>query len=279
MSKGVVLIANNNGRIDYVKQAVFLSQRVNHFLDLPVCIITDSPDYLKNNFDLSTVDKIVDIPYKTTDNKRFYFDGSTTHKTLQFKNQSRALAYFSSPYDNTLVMDTDFIVSNSLLKQCFTSHADLMLYKTAHDLSGFRDMSEFEFISDKSVDFYWATVIYFKKNRKNDVFFDLVNHIEEYWYHYRKVYQINNSMFRNDFAFSIAVHIMNGFYPEGDIVDLLPGKHYYTIDKDILQKINNDYMLFLIEKQGTLGDYIPISTKGLNVHVMNKFSLERCINE
>jgi len=279
MNNGAILVANNNGQIDYVKQAVFLSTRIKKYLDLPTTVITDSPEYLKNKFDVSNIDQILEIPYVNTDNKRFYFDGSTKHKTLMFKNQSRTLAYFMSPYDKTIVLDTDFIVSNSLLKNCFDSPNDLMMYKEAHDLANVRDMHEFSYVSDKGIEFYWATVIYFQKNKKNDIFFDLVSYIEDNWQHYRKVYQISNSMFRNDFAFSIAINIMQNFYPDQSIVTKLPGKHFFTIDKDILYKIHDDYMMFLVEKKDIIGEYTPISTKGLNVHVMNKFSLERCINE
>lgn len=279
MSNGVILIANNNGSIDYVKQAMFLVERIRKFMNVPVSIITDSPIYLKDNFDTSVVDNILTIDYKNTHNKRFYFDGAMAHKLLQFKNHSRSLAYDLSPYDKTIVMDTDFIVSNDSLCRCFESTYDLMMYKDCVDLSGVRDMHEFRYISDKSVDFYWATVVYFEKNEKNSAFFDLVAHIEQEWNHYKKIYQIQNAMFRNDFAFSIAAHIMQGFQRSNDVVKPLPGKHFFTTDKDILWKMHDDYMMFLIEKKDHLGEYTPISTKGLNVHVMNKFSLERCIQE
>lgn len=278
MSKGVVLIANNNGHIDYVKQAIFLSKRIKHYLDLPVSLITDSPNYLKQNYNIDLFDQIIEIDYVSTDNKRFYFDGTIFHKTLMFKNQNRALSYFLSPYSETLVMDTDYIVCSDTLKSCFNLNLDLMLYKKSYDLAGHRDMHEFTYISDKSVDFYWATVLFFRKTEKNDCFFHLINHIEQNWEHYRKVYQISNTMFRNDYAFSIAINIMQGFTNSTDIVAELPGKHYFTIDKDILWKINESKMLFLVEKENHLGEYTPITTNGLDVHVMNKFSLERCIN-
>ena len=36
---------------------------------------------------------------------------------------------------------------------------------------------------------------------------------------------------------------------------------------------------FLVEKQQSAGNYNAISTKGLDVHVMNKFSLNQRIRE
>ena len=40
-----------------------------------------------------------------------------------------------------------------------------------------------------------------------------------------------------------------------------------------------DGIIFLLEKENYLGEYTACKVKGLSTHVMNKFSLERCINE
>ena len=58
MSKGVLLIANNNSQIDYVKQSVYLAKRIQKFLDVPISIITDSPGYLKDCFDFSIFENL-----------------------------------------------------------------------------------------------------------------------------------------------------------------------------------------------------------------------------
>lgn len=277
-TKGALLIARNNGHVDYVKQAVFLAKRIRKYLDIPTSVITDSVDYLKNSFDSSVFDEIIPIDYVQGSNNRLYFDGSLYHKTAPFKNDVRDSVYDLSPYEETLLMDTDYIISNSVLKNCFDSPYNLMLFKDSYDIAKTRNETEFQHISDYSVDFYWATVVFFRKTELNKTFFSLISHIRENWTHYRHVYQINSQLFRNDFAFSIAIHIMNGF-EKGEFAKPLPGKHYYTIDKDVLWQLKDDSMLFLVEKKDYLGEYLPINVKGLNVHVMNKVSLERIINE
>ena len=277
MSKGVLLIARNNGELDYVKQAAFLAKRIKKYLNVPTSVITDSPDYLKDRFGKDLFDQIIKVPYTTTTNKRAFHDGTMFYKAAQFKNDTRHSAYDLSPYDETLLLDTDYIISNSLLKNCFDSQHDFMLYKKSEDIAKVRDEREFDHIADYSIDFYWATVVFFRKTDTNKVFFDLVSHIRENWKHYVRVYQIESPMFRNDFAFSIAVHIMNGFQ-KGDFAHELPGKHLYTIDKDILWEILDHDMLFLVERKNYLGEYTAIKTSGQNIHIMNKFSLERAID-
>jgi hypothetical protein len=66
---------------------------------------------------------------------------------------------------------------------------------------------------------------------------------------------------------------------EGNFALELPGTMTYAIDKDILLKIKDDKLQFLIEKKDYLGEYTAAKTQGLDVHVMNKISLSRCIDE
>jgi len=278
MTKGVFLIARNNGYIDYVKQAVFLARRIKKHLDVPVSVATDSIDYLNSTFGADDFDQLIELDYTEESNMRYFFDGTLSKKTASFKNANRASVYDISPYDETLLMDTDYIISNNLLKSVFTASSDFLIYKKSNDIAKVRDEQEFDKISDTSVDFYWATVIFFRKTSVNKIFFDLVAHIEEEWNHYRRVYQIKSSLFRNDFAFSIAIHIMNGFQ-QGNFAQQLPGSMMYTTDKDILWQLKNNEMMFLVEKKDYLGEYTTLKTTNQNIHVMNKFSLGRMIDK
>jgi hypothetical protein len=278
MSKGVFLIARNNGHIDYVKQAVYLAKRIKKYLGIPVTVATDSIEYLKTTFGVADFDKVIQLEYTAEANLRYYFDGGLSKKTASFKNNNRASVYDLTPYDETLLMDTDYIISNDLLKSCFTLNSDLMLYKKSDDIAKVRDESEFITISNTSVNFYWATVVFFRKTETNTIFFNLVTHIEQEWNHYRRIYQITSSLFRNDFAFSIAIHMMNGFQ-SGNFAQQLPGSMMYTTDRDILWRLKDDKMLFLVEKKDYLGEYTALKTQGQSIHVMNKISLNRIIDQ
>ena len=278
MSKGAVLIARNNGHIDYVKQAVFLARRIKKYLNVPVSVATDSVDYLEEAFGTTDFDKVIKLEYTGESNMRYFFDGTLSKKSASFKNNNRASVYDLTPYDETLLMDTDYIISNDLLKSCFSAKSDFMLYKKSNDIAKVRDEAEFDTISNTSVDFYWATVVYFKRTETNETFFNLIKHIEEEWNHYRRVYQITSGLFRNDFAFSIAIHIMNGFSP-GSFAQQLPGSMLYTTDKDVLQQLKDDKFMFLVEKKDYLGEYTALQTQGQTIHVMNKVSLNRIIDQ
>ena len=279
-SKGAVLIANNNFYLDYVKQAVYAAKSIKKHLDIPVTIITNSQNYLDDNFDASLFDKVIFVEDNKDDsnkNQRIIFDGEYSQKTVFWKNTNRNMAYSLSPYDETLLVDTDFIVNNNSLKNIFDSNNDFMLYKNSYEIANFRNTEEFENVSDTGIDFYWATVVFFRKTPLNEIFFDLIEHIKEEWDYYVRIYRLPSNIYRNDYAFSIAIHIMNGFN-KGDFAKELPGKLYYTTDKDILQKHKDTKMTFLVGKEDYPGDYLLIKTEDINVHVMNKLSLQRVID-
>ena len=52
---------------------------------------------------------------------------------------------------------------------------------------------EFKHISETSADFYWATCVFFRKTKLNKCFFELIQHIQEYYQHYKCLqYTVNN---------------------------------------------------------------------------------------
>ena len=272
MTNGVLCFANNNGVIDYIKQATFLANRVRLHLDLPTTLVTSSHKSIPDNHPFDNVIIVAD----DSSNSKRYSDGSLTHKKLYFKNSGRANSYDLTPYDQTLVLDTDYVICNDDFKHAFdTEH--FQIYKDGVDLSSWRYHSEFDYINDTGIPFYWATCFCFKKNDETQMFFKLLQHIVEYWNHYKNVYDLGARNFRNDHAFSIAIHMMNGF-EDSNWAKILPGKMFYTLDKDILRSINDNKLSFLLEKQHYVGEYTLASTKDINVHVMNKFSLGRIIN-
>ena len=271
MTNGILCFANNNGIIDYVAQAMFLANRVRLHLNLPTTLVTSS---IHNIPETHPFDNVILVEDDSSNSKR-YSDGMI-HKNLYFKNSGRVNSYELSPYDQTLVLDTDYIICNDDFKHAFgTEH--FQIYKDGVDLSSWRYHSEFDYINDTGIPFYWATCFCFKKNDETQMFFKLLQHIVEYWNHYKNVYDLGARNFRNDHAFSIAIHMMNGF-EDSNWAKILPGKMFYTLDKDILRSINDNKLSFLLEKQHYVGEYTLASTKDINVHVMNKFSLGRIIN-
>lgn len=276
MTHGAVIFAQNNGGIDYVKLADFAAKRVKKYLNIPITVITDSPGWLNDSCPDHVFDQVIIIPDESIYKKEFY-DGSMTSKPYAWKNLARPRIYDLTPYDKTLVLDSDYIISSSILKSAFDRDTDFQIYKNSFDLSGWRDTSPFSRLNSYSIPFYWATVFVFEKNIVTEAFFNLVGYIKANWLYFRMLYNIDAELFRNDFAFSIAIHIMNG-KTNGEFATELPGTMTYSLDRDVLIELNDNTMKFLVEKKDHLGEYILAKTTGVDVHVMNKFSLSRCVS-
>ena len=269
MSKGCLLFAFNNEKIDYVKQAVYCAKKIRKHLNVPVSLVSDI------EVDDPVFDKVIAFDKELAYSMKTYRSHTTSFK-LSFKNVARIYSYDLTPYDSTLVLDTDVLICNNEIAKCFDSNADLMMYSNAQDVGNYIDKKEFEWISDTGCKFYWATCLYFKKTKTNKLYFDLVQHIYENWGYYKTIYQIQNAVYRNDFAFSIAAHIMNN-HSKGDFIGEMPGTLHYSIDKDIIQSINEDDLLFLIHNPQKGKNFFPVRTKNMTVHCMNKFDLDRLI--
>lgn len=284
MSNGILFFAHNNDQIDYGRMAYISAHYAKKNLKVPVSLVTDSgtKEWMeKNNSSLDIFDKIILTDDVKLDieiiraNKRRYYDGSLDYKKAIFKNAYRAWAYELSPYDKTLVVDVDLLIANDRLSAIWDTDTDFMINKHSHDLARDRENFEFQRVSDHGIDFFWATTFYFTRTEWTKSFFGLCQHIIENYDYYRFVYRIDNHLLRNDYIFSIAIHMMGGFSNKVNPPSL-PCEIYYITDRDELIKINDDKSFtFLIQKKSSLGEYTLARTYNQNVHIMNKFSINR----
>lgn len=278
MTVGAIIFAQNNSSIDYTKLAVYASKRIKKYLDIPVSLVTDNPQWLLDKYPDHIFDQVIEIQHSKNNQQKRFYDGSISSKILDWKNLSRSQVYELTPYDRTLVIDSDYIINSSILKSALYNEFEFQIYKKSIDLAGWRPVDEFDRINQYSIPFYWATTFIFEKNQVTATFFDLISYIKTNWSYFRVLYSIDSSTFRNDFAFSIAIHIMNG-KANGDFAVELPGTMIFLTDRDVLVESIDNKMKFLLEKKGHLGEYVAGKTTGLDLHVMNKSSLLRIIDE
>lgn len=278
MSNGVLLFANNNPQVDYIKQSVYCAKRIKQYLNVDVALATPDANYLYDAFPYYNkyIDIVIETEHSNSNQTRRFRDGKYAEKKLEWNNLGRSDCFDISPFDKTIVMDTDYLICNNHLQSAFASTHNFMLYKDYYDL-GNRKITGLDMVSDKSIPMYWATVFYFDKSDLSKMYFDLVKHIRDNWGFYRLMYQIPNNNFRNDFAFSIAIHIINGFQ-SGSWPVSLPGNMYLTVDYDVLHNSEKNKFKFLIDSNLN-GQYTMASVEDCNIHIMNKFSLSRHIDK
>ena len=170
-------------------------------------------------------------------------------------------------------MDTDYIVENSTLIKAFQTKEDFLInYDAQHIDFESKMTSEMKYISDTGIKMCWATVFYFKKVGRVKNLFTLIDHIKQHWSFYRFRYQLLQNTYRNDFAFAIALHILNG-HMKSDWPIQLPIKLFYITDRDKIVSYKDS--TWKVKLQGGLDCKI----KDMNIHVMNKIGLAKVIKD
>lgn len=256
--RGALLFAFNSPKYDYYTMAVATAQRINHFLDLPVTVVTDKDSIQDLNY---TFDKtIITTPDKT--NKRDWG---------MWINKGRYQAYEFSPYDETILLDTDYMVNSNKLSKLFDLSNDFCCHN--HTEYIMQPGLPQEILSPYSFETLWATVVMFKKTKKAKQIFDCLEMVQKNYAHYANIHGFISNTFRNDYALTLALKIVNGHIDTNNNFipwNLLHVGKNTSIYNDSNDKFNTHYtVMFDHWKKGKIKkEYITI--KDLDFHVMNK---------
>lgn len=277
MNKGILIFAHNNPQIDYGLMAIISGGLAKKNLNVPVSLVTDkwTIAWLKesNMYDKaeSIFDKIIEVEKPVTKNYRKLHDGFNS-QTVPFENSNRYSVWDLSPYDKTLMIDSDYLIFSNSLNEYWEVDAPVMMGHSMNDITGERAGILDNRVSETGIHMFWATTVMFDKSPESQFFFKLVDFVKDNYRYYADLFRFNPKQFRNDIAFSIAKHIMNGF--ETEFVYTLPP--VFTIfDKDMLLEVDNNQLLFLIDKPLDCGNFWAGTTAGVDVHVINKQSIIR----
>ena len=200
MKSGVLIFAYNNEHIDYIKMAEWSAKNIHRHLDLPVCLVSNKP-IVSNSFE-----KVIVIDVNGVDVRHF----SDYGETVTWYNGNRSDVYDITPWDKTLVLDADYVVASSQLKMLFDMNQDFIAHKTAYDITGLNDFTGLNNFGRHKMPMWWATVMLFQKNTTSKLIFDSMKMVRDNWRHYLNLYAISNDTYRNDYALSIALGIVNG---------------------------------------------------------------------
>ena len=256
-SRGVVVFAVNTDTVDYVRIADQTSRLIQHHLNLPVTLITDAqaqPEF--------AYDSIVTIDAQG-DNWR---TGG-----VQWRNFGRHLAYELTPYRETILLDTDYLVLDDSLLNLFETDFDYKLMHHNVDEAG----PSYETMGPTSLPFIWATVILFRKTAKSKMLFDLVGRIQRNYNYYRLLYNIREGNYRNDYALSIALGLVSGHTLK---VDSIPWAMPSVLPDTELSKVDaGETELWHMKYKDQSGKLKTIGLAGQDFHAMGKYELEKVI--
>ena len=281
MSKGIIIFAQNNEYVDYAQQACACAgyARKNMSLFDEICLVTNT-ETLEASTDLINeyFDNIIVTDAFQPENIRLFKDTIDKTEYASFKNMSRSDVYELSPYDETLVIDSDYFIMNDVLDQVWGSTNDVMINCKYRDVSE-RHNEHIEYLDNFSIPMYWATVFYFKKSDFAENLFTLISHIKHNYKYYYYLYNCSGNLYRNDFAFSMALHILNCSVAFD--VPSLPIKYLNnSFDLDDIYRINshNDIIMYCADAEKVTNHLLSRFTN-TDLHIMNKKAIGRFIDD
>jgi hypothetical protein len=259
MSKGAILFAFNSPEFNYYDMAVATAKRINHFLNLPVTIVTNEeslPDQCLYNFDNTIVIEA---------------DKNNIREHQIWINKGRYQAYNLSPYDETILLDTDYMVNSDKLLRTFDLYEDFCCHNTTSFLM--QPGVPQEILSAYSFNTLWATVVTFKKSNRAKQIFDCLEMVQKNYDHYCNIHSFVGGVYRNDYALTLALRIANGH--SDNKRDIIPwnlvhvGKNTNIYRNDD-NELNTEYTVMYDNWQrGKIRkEYITI--KDMDFHVINK---------
>lgn len=267
MSRGVILFAFNSPKYNYYEMAVATAKRVNHFLGLPVTIVTDSESLpVKQSYEF---DNVILAPA----------DKSNKRDWGVWINKGRYRAYQFSPYDETILLDTDYMVNSDKLLKTFDLPTDFCCHDTTSFLM--HPGAAQEMLSVYSFNTLWATVVMFRKTNRAKQIFECLEMVQNNFEHYANIHGFISVTFRNDYALTLATRIVNGHTtPIEDVIpwDLVHVGKNTSVYRNSEDEFNTEYtVMFDNWQRGKIRKEYNI-IKDTDFHVMNKENFMELIN-
>tara|TARA_B100000242_G_scaffold280734_1_gene240371 strand:- start:37 stop:924 length:888 start_codon:yes stop_codon:yes gene_type:complete len=284
MNKGIMMFAyngqahdfeKNKMNIDYIQMACANAKNIKKYMqNNNVALVTDQAgkDHL-SKLDAETLFTHIILTKQTSKGKgpntnlnmniRSMRIGNKTIR-LPWQNQTRPDAYSLSPFDQTILIDSDYFVFDNTLDTLFETDKNILCGKHVKEISYQDSLIDYDRLHHQSIKLFWATVLYFTKSNESQLMFEMMKAVKQNWQFYSKMYKFEDSRtYRNDFAISVALHFMQG-KKETNYYDL-PLTIMCLADKNMML---NKHSFAFRYKDGWAGTGFPKQ----NIHIMNKES-------
>jgi hypothetical protein len=248
MIRGAVLFAHNNDKTDYYKMAAYTASRIELFLNIPVTVITDTNSV--------TCDYPFDHILYTQP------DTSNTRKKSVWINNGRYEVFDMSPYDDTIVIDTDYMVNSSNLNRVFELPTDFASFRNCRYLM---EENEPEKIGKYGFETMWATVMRFKRTQRTKDLFGMIKMIQDNYTHYSELHNFVPIMYRNDYALTLALRTVNGHVERYD--DYIPWNLLHAGLKTKVTRVSDTQYTFQREDERRVK---TITLKDCDFHMLDK---------
>ncbi len=260
---GVLFFCFDNALIDYTKLTKLATKLVHENLRLPVCVVTNT-----HHTDFGA-DQVVHVEKPEEATARYFGDYGST---ATWYNVGRECSLDLTPFQHTIVLDSDYLVQSDTLAK-YTG-LPLALSRSAFFLGGSSDR-EMSYMPLTNMPMYWATVLVFDScSWPAEVFFSAMKRLKRNWTHLASLSGLDPSLYRNDYVATMALSLIqeNRWSREYDLpVQLVTAGFDCTVSQ-----VNLEANTVRLSKSSSSEVFC---LKGVDVHVFNKKSLLESLGE
>lgn len=247
MNLGALIYATD-GDIEYTRIARECARRVEQYLGIPSTIVEGSG---------------------TITGKRSWADCDTP---VDWRNSGRCNAFLDSPYDRTLLLDADYWIASDCLKSVLHSNEHFCAHNNRMYIN--ETSSKVETFGTLKTPMWWATVCVFDRSEFSQDVFLAWQMIQNNYSHYANLFQFTRKPFRNDYALSMALLLVNGGeYPDCAI----PWSLINVPDSCDIDLENNKWTLGYTVYENDEHKPKRITVQDQDLHIMGKRNLEKLL--
>jgi hypothetical protein len=280
--KGFMMFAYNNEQIDYTRLALIAALAIKKYMpEYPVVLVTNqaSLDHCSQTAEnrplmLAAWDEIIITNPEYQKNTRQHNDGAYYSFNAQFTNTNKHDIYNISPFEETILIDTDYICGNANLANLFGGQHDVYMYRNAKNLRCEEPYLNERWLHSTGIRMWWSTVVYWRKSEESKHFFNIWAVVKENWEYYRFLYKFPGTLYRTDYAASIAAHLCDG-WRDGGFIGTIPGFMRYQDQCDDLIKVCGANRWIMLSNLPEEWKNLVVEIANEDVHMMNKRSIER----
>lgn len=203
VSKGYVILAQNNNKDDYIKMAYIaaISIKITQSDINDVTLITDVPDAVPHHY-REVFDQILPI---------IWYDDALDS---EWKIENRWKLYHMTPYDQTIILDSDMIFLSDISHWWNYLENNHNLYITDKVLTYRNEIVTSDYyrkvFTSNNLPNTYSALTYFKKCEEADVFWKMVEIIVKNWKEFYQKYLNDHrpNFLSIDVVFALAVKIL-----------------------------------------------------------------------
>lgn len=239
--------------LDYTKIAQICVRHLKyHMPNIPVAVCGEPVDGADIHIPIDQV--------KT--NQRTYVHKSQTHNETWY-NLTRDRSLEVTPFERTVLLDSDYIVQTNQLELLFKSDSPIMMYDTIYNIK--EDLIEVEYLGDTRIPLKWATVLAFDHSDISRQLFALWQKVLTNYKYYELLYRWRaDGTVWNDKAITIAHQQLTGYHANSKQY-IIPWHHPFASFSCDVEHIGLDKIILRDQKSS-----FQVFT---DVHILNKQEL------